>query len=365
MNAVFKILHRSLVIEFYKQNAAFFGLLLLVFFGFVKSNEHIAIGAFLVGNPEALFFLYILWMAYTVKVLLFQLPVINKPEHQFLESFFLLDRKTKILAVSSTSVLLLIPVLAYAMFLIFLALPEGQLTAIISIILCLFILLLSLALVILYQLNRLPHEKKIFQIRFFSRIALPAYLFFLTYLFRKESVMLILSKVYSCLLIIGTSALYATDTFDLRLLTTGVMLSVVGNVALLHKYVRFHYHSMAFTFNLPFSSFSIIGRHIVVIAILLIPEILTLIRHYPLSPGILDISGVLVFGLSLCFIMFAWMLRRQVALADFMVIVFWLVVVTTFFILFSIHPLILGILILAISVIITYIRHDKFEYADQ
>ena len=233
MKAVFKVLHRGLVVEFYKQNAGFFGLILLVFFGFVKSDEHIAIGAFFVGNPGALFFLYILWLAYTVKVLLFQLPVIHKPELQFLESFFLLDLKIKILTVTSTSILLLIPVLAYAIFLIFLALPNGQFTAVISIIICLTVLFALLASAILYWLNRLPHEKKIFQILFFKRIALPASLFFITFLFRKEIVLLILSKVYSCLLIVGTAALYDTDTFDLRLLTTGVMLSVVGNVALL------------------------------------------------------------------------------------------------------------------------------------
>ena len=122
---------------------------------------------------------------------------------------------------------------------------------------------------------------------------------------------------------------------------------------------------MAFTLNLPFSSLTIIGRHILVITILLIPEMLTLFRHYPLSPEIMDIAGIFVFGLGLCFIMFALMISRQVALADFMVNVFWFVVVVTFFVLFSVHPLILGILMLVISVIITYIRHDQYEHAGQ
>ncbi len=365
MNVVFKILHRSLVIEFYKQNAAFFGLVFLVFFGFIKSDEHIAIGAFLVGNPETLYFLYILLLAYAVKVMLFQLSAINKSEHMFLESFFLLDRKTRILTVASTSILLLIPVLTYALFLIFLALPQGLLTAVISIILCLATLLILLALVIQHQLNRLPHEKKIFQIRFFSRLTLPACLFYIAFLFRKEIVLLILSKVYSCLLLIGTTELYDTDAFDLRLLTTGVMLSIVGNVALMHKYVWFQYHSMAFTLNLPLRSFTIIRRHLLVIAILLIPEIITLFRYYPLSPDFIDALGELIFGIGLCFIMFAWMLRRQVALADFMVNVFWLLVGITFLILFSVHPLILGILMLVISANIIYIRHYQYEHSDQ
>lgn len=58
MRPVLNVINRCIVIEFYKQNAAFFGLILLVFFGFIKAQEHIAIGSFLIANPVALFYLY-------------------------------------------------------------------------------------------------------------------------------------------------------------------------------------------------------------------------------------------------------------------------------------------------------------------
>jgi hypothetical protein len=63
MTSVLKVLNRCLVVEFYRQNAGFFGLLFLILFGFIKAGEHIAIGSFLVANPTTLVFLYLAWIA--------------------------------------------------------------------------------------------------------------------------------------------------------------------------------------------------------------------------------------------------------------------------------------------------------------
>jgi hypothetical protein len=194
MKVVSNIIQRGLVVEFYKQNAAFFGLILLVFFGFIKSSEHIAIGSFLVNNPESLLFVYALWMAYAVKVVLFLLPAINRPENQFLANYFLLNPFTKF-TVSWTSVLvLLIPVIMYGVFLMSLSAMQGHVLPIFSIVACLFMLITILALLVNNQLNRLPHEKKIFQLRPFKKITIVPEFFFISFLIRNEIVLLILTK---------------------------------------------------------------------------------------------------------------------------------------------------------------------------
>lgn len=364
MKPVLKVVQRSLVIEFYRQNAAFFGLILLVFFGFVKSSEHVAIGTFLVGNADSLFFLYVLWIAYVVKVALFLLPAIHKPENQFLESFILLSRKTRIAAIASLSFSLLIPVVAYAAFLAFLAVSGGFFISLLSILICVITLLTLMTFLILHRLNGLPHERKIFQLRFFRKIPIPAPLFFVSYLLRHEIVLLFLTKLYSCLLIAGASALYRTDDFDLRLFTTGVLLASVGNVAILHKYVWFQYQPLAFSLNLPFGFAKIFRGQLTTVLIILIPEITVIFRHFPLIPDTLDILGILLFALGLCHLMYALMLRKQVELSDFLIVIFWLVVLSTFTILFSVHPAILGIIFLAISMTIAYIHHYQYEHSE-
>ena len=364
MRAILKILQRSLVIEFYKQNAAFFGLMILVLFGFIRGNEHLMIGAFLVTNPSALVFLYFLWVLYVGKVILFLLPTIHKPENRFLESFLLFDNKVKRTAVLSASVVLLMPALIYGGFLIFLATTEQIYLSVISILGSLVMLSMGLSFFIYYQLQKVPHEKQIFQIRFFKRMTIPSQLFFISFILRKEIVLLLLTKIYSCILIIGTSALYNTDNFDLRLMTTGILLASVANVAILHKYIWFQYNPMAFSQNLPLRFPKVVMHQIFSIVVISVPEILVLLRHYPLSMNALDVFGLLLFIIGLNYLMYAWMIRNQVELSNFIVVVFWLVVVTTFFILFSVHSIILGFISLAISMIIVYFRHYQYEHSE-
>lgn len=363
MKAVIKVMHRSLVIEFYKQNAAFFGLILLVLFGFIRGNEHLVIGAFLINNPEALVFVYVLWLAYTIKVLLFLIPAIRKSENTFLESFVLLTRRIKITSLCSVALALLVPALSYGAFLVFLAIAEQSFLPVLSILGCLLLLALGLSYCIYLLLRRLPHEKQAFQIRLFKKVTLPPQLFFISYLIRKEPILLLLTKIYGSLLVIGTSALYSTDDFDLRLLTTGIMLAAVGNVAIMHKYMWFQYQPMAFTLNLPLDFFTIVIRKIISITLLMFPEMLVLIRHYPMQLNALDFFGLLLFAISLSSFMYAWIIMREVALSKFVVVVFWLVVCLTLIILYAVHPLVLGSILLAISVIFIYIGHYKYEHA--
>ncbi len=364
MTSVFHIINRCIVVEFYKQNAAFFGLIFLILFGFIKSGEHIAIGSFLVATPSALYYLYILWLVYLIKVILFIIPAINKEDNHFMEVFCLLPMKLKINTVTLASVQLLMPIIAYALFLISLAFPHAFYISIFSLALSLCIFISVISYFFYAKLNALPHEKVTFQIRVFNKITIPSFLFFIEHMLRKEIVLLLLSKFYVCALLIGTSILYTTDQFDLRLLTIGVLLAFVGNVAIVHKYVWFRHYQMAFLKNLPLPLFTRLSSQVITFTVLLIPEFLVLSRHYPLEPHFLDITGIVLFGISLTLLMYALLLIKQAELSDFMIVMFWIVVVTTFLILFSIHPLILALLYLFISIPTIYIRHYKFEYVE-
>lgn len=365
MKEVLSVFTRCLAIEFYKQNAALFGLIFLIAFGFIKSSEHIALGSFLIANPSSLLFLYVLWIGYVFKVVLFIVPTLNREENHFMEAFYLFSSKNKIIAVSFMSMMLLIPVLAYSIFLIALAIFNSFYVSIISIALSLLILNFLLALILLKKLNDLPHEKSFVHIRLFSNIRRPSYLFFIEHLLRTDFVLLLLSKVYTSLMIIGTSALFSTGQFDLRLFSEGILLALVGNVAIMHKYIRFYYHDLKINANLPESFFKISAKHYATILLLLIPEIVLIVRHYPLDPIVIDVFGVIIFGFGIAVLMYGMLLIKQVELSDFVVQIFWLIVITTFLILFTIHPLILASMFILISITIMYLRQYKFEFIEK
>jgi hypothetical protein len=362
MKSVYHVIIRCIVIEFYKQNAAFFGLLLLVFFGFIKASEHLALGSFLVASPVTLFYLYALWIVYAIKVILFVLPAINKKENQFLESFLLLPVRVKITTASLSAFTLLIPIAAYVIFLVLLAIPHGYYLSIASLVITFIIILSGLAYVLNKKLSQLPHETSFLQLRLFRKFSIPAFLFFIEHLVRKEIVLLFLTKLYVCALLIGTVLLYQNDDFDLRVLTTGVLFALTGNLAIVHKYAWFQHHQMVFFRNLPHALWQIFLSQSITFGILLLPEFIVLFRHYPIEPFFWDIIGILLFSFSIYNLMYALVLIYPADLSKLMVPVFWIVILTTFIILFSIHPLILGTIYLLISISIIYFRYDQYEH---
>lgn len=365
MNAVIKVINRVIVVEFYRQNAAFFALIFLVSFGFIKFSEHIALGSFLVSNPPTLIYLFILWLAYAIKVVLFTLPTINKRENHFIEAFFLLPHAIKVISAFVSSFLLLLPILVYAIFLIFLALLDNNHVSAIILVLALIIFTVAISWLFYLKLSRLPHEKVFFRFKILKKYYTPSILFYIAYILRAEIVLLVFTKFYSCALIIGTTILYRTDQFDLRLLTTGVLLAFIGNVTLVHKYVWFQYRQMAFFRNLPITFIELFARHVFIFLVLLIPEFVTLLRYYPIEPRFMDLIGIVFFGVSILTLIYSLLLIKQGELSQFMTIIFWMVVFSTFLILFSVHPIILAVLFLLISATVIYFRHYQFEYIEK
>jgi hypothetical protein len=365
MASIIKVINRCLAVEFYRQNAAFFGLLFLIIFGFIRASEHVAIGSFLVANPATLLLLYAIWIAYEVKVLFFVIPATAKKENNFLSAFVLFTFRDKIKSIIPTTLALLLPIIAYAAFLITLALRHQFYLAIASLLLVFTVSAFGLSFLIFKRLNNIHVEKGFIQIPVFGKFARPSWLFFIEYLFRKEPVLLILSKAYSCLVIIGTSSLYHTDQYDLRLMATGILLSFTGNTSILHKFNWFNYHEMKFGLNLPLSFIKFYLAYYLTFTILLLPEFIVIFRYYPITLQIGDIAGLIFFGFGLCMVIYSMLLLKQLELSDFTVRVFWLIVISTFLILFSIHPLILGFLYILIAASIMYFWRFRFEIVEK
>jgi len=364
MGPVSKVIVRVLVVEFYKHNVAFFGLILLVFFGFIRGAEHVAIGKFLVSFPSALFFLYGLWLSYLVKILLFTGPAVFRVENQFLSNFSLLTLHDKRYSLLVTSCLLFLPAIAYGAFLLYLAVAQGFWIAVISVILAVVVFTLIIGMLLYKKLSELPHERTILQFRFATKYTRPAILYFTEHVLRNEPVLFFLTKAYSCLLIVGTSLLYQTDEFDLRLFTTGILLALSGNVALLNKYVIFYYHKLTIARNLPYSFGNILLFHLAATAVILIPEFIFLVKYFPLPMNLLDVAGLVVFGSGICMLIFSINLMKEADMEKMMIWMFWMIVGATFLILFSIHPMALGVLSLVEYSIVLKVRHYRFEFTE-
>jgi hypothetical protein len=365
MRTLLEVLHRTFVIEYYKQNAAFFGFFLLIFFGFIKSSEHLVIGQFLVEHPVALAFASLLWILYLLKVVLFELPEIRRSENQFLAQFALFPLATRFIALTIVAVSLLMPVIAYGVFLISLAYVGGHLRALLSVFAILVVLVLLLIKFIGWQLNLLPVEKRIRQFTFLKKSTLPFTLFFTNYLLRKQLTLFFLSKAYTCCIIYGTTVLYQTDDYDNRLMATGVLLAIAGNVALVYRYLWFQYNPLHFSLNLPVLYPQIFGIQLFNFVLISIPEMVVLLRYFPNELNAPNFIGMLTFSVGINYLMYSLMLKLRKDLSEFIVPLFWMVVLTTFGILFSLPSLLLGIIFIVASMTIVYFYHYRYEYSER
>lgn len=365
MRTLLKVLHRALVIEFYKQNAAFFGFFLLIFFGFIKSSEHLVIGQFLVEYPVALAFASLLWILYLLKVVLFELPEIRRSENQFLAHFLLFPLSARLYTITTLAVSLLAPIIAYGVFLMILAHSGRHFGALFSVVSILAILILVLNAFLGWQLHLLPVEKRIRQFSFLKKSTLPLALFFTNYLLRKQLTLVFLSKAYTCCIIYGTTVLYQTDDYDNRLMATGVLLAIAGNVALVYRYLWFQYNPLHFSLNLPVRFPQIFGIQLFNFVLISIPEMVVLMRYFPNELNAPNFIGMLTFSVGLNYLMYSLMLRLRKDLSEFIVPLFWMVVLTTFGILFSLPSLLLGIIFIVASMTIVYFYHYWYEYSER
>jgi len=80
--------------------------------------------------------------------------------------------------------------------------------------------------------------------------------------------------------------------------------------------------------------------------------------------SLLDVAGLVVFGSGLCMLIFSINLLKEADMEKMMIWMFWMIVGTTFLILFSMHPMALGALSLGIYSIVLKVRHYQFEFTE-
>jgi hypothetical protein len=135
-----------------------------------------------------------------------------------------------------------------------------------------------------------------------SRFKTPSYLFFIRYLFAKQPVLLLLSKVFTCFMLIGVCGLYPTDAYDERLLALGGLFAAAGHTVFCQQFFYYENQFLSFNRNLPLSSQQRILGYSLTYSLLLIPELIVLLRNLPEGVNYLFALQLIIFILSMIFL---------------------------------------------------------------
>lgn len=271
-------LNRIFVGPFYARNAGTFLVLMLLAFGFLSATEHRALIMSALGSPLLLSFVFVLWGFYLVKTVSFVWQELAAPEHLFLQTFWLIPAPKRLALWLTILTALLFPILAYGGWMIQIAAHFGRWNSLTAIAVFMLLLIAVGAVLADFRLRhpnpnalRLPH----------LTIRLPYELFFPTYWLRREPLSLVLTKAFSCLLLVGVCRLYPTDDYDQRLLLIGLLLAVLGHSQVGGQVSAFERKYLLFLPNLPLSWAQRFGRYVLTYGLLWLPELLILLRNCP------------------------------------------------------------------------------------
>lgn len=277
------LLNRLFVGSFYAQNAGTFLVAILLVFGFLRAPEHEALITAALGSPLLLAMVFVLWGLYLLKTTAFVRQTLTAPEHLFLQTFWLVSTPTRWALWGAVQTALLLPVIAYAYWMLTIAIRLQQWTSFGLITGIILILVATGAGLNDYRLRhpgpdsfRLPH----------FAIKLPYELFFPTYWLRHEPLSLVLTKAFSGLLLTGVCRLYPTDDYDQRLLLIGLLLSVLGHSQVGGQLSAFERQYLLILPNLPMAWWQRFGRYILIYGLIWLPELLILLRNCPAAVGI-------------------------------------------------------------------------------
>lgn len=335
MNALLIVLRKTIVNQFYRQNAGLFFVVLMLAGSFLRAGDHIALAEATVHSPVMLTLYQAFWLLYTVFATRFAVGTIRQTE--VLYQLRLIPTLRRWLSLLTVQYTLLSPILVYTAFVGWISWQQGtsgsswQLVAGVIFMLVVPLFWLDHA---LKTPNRQPLTVRLGG-DWHERFTTPYTLFFIRHLIKNQPVLLFITKVGTCLLILGVLNLYPTDDYDIRLLALGAMLMAVSHSTVAYHLYQFEHERLAILRNLPIRPSRRLLSYALVFALLLLPEALLLPRYQPVGVSLVALAGVWVFGHSVTLLLFTLLLPRHRSLDQLMPLVCALLLVFFFCIMYQ------------------------------
>ncbi|OEK03360.1 hypothetical protein BFP97_18335 [Roseivirga sp. 4D4] len=363
MSPVAKVLVKTIVKEFYKENAGFFLVILGLGFGFLKTPQHIDIASALAFRPIYYLIPMVLWILYTLKTLNFFSRIKRLPQNRFLTSISGLENKRLKPLVVFIQLLLLIPILGYGIFMTIIAIGLQQTySALILVVSNVFLLMVAAHFLFLQLVKPIDPKTSSFASR---RIGiLPKTYPFLPihHLFQRHSISLILTKLFSIGLILGATAIFNMEGVDLRYLALGTLLSSAIHANFSYRHYEFEMSSLLLYRNLPMPRVKSFGQNALTYIILSIPEFLVFFGNNIQSVAIVDLVQIALIIPVISVLHHAMIKHQAFDLEGYFKYIFFLTAFLFFVILGYVPIYLLEIILLAVALALAS-RSDTSERA--
>ncbi len=320
-----KFLVKSWVYPFYRTYAGFLFVVFLFAAGLLKGEEHVAIAKFFTSDVKNLAYPYFGLLLYEFLTLHFSIRWISEQKNMFLRDLVYVSGRPRTVILGIIILYLHIPVIAYSLFLLGMALASGQIPVSLVIIFG-SIFKLAIFTFILYRFLLFPVEKKynrIFRITLPGFLNFPVIIFSIKHFFSKSFLSFLLSKTLS----IGTLMVFilliqTIDNYE-RFASVVITLIFISNAFLSYELFKFQNTDLNVFRNLPLKPWIILLQSLMIMIILNLPEILIIFRNFSSLISIWDLSMNVMNGLMVLLFLFAYLVYYNIDLQQYITRIFW------------------------------------------
>lgn len=307
MKIISSTLIRVFAKTFYQVHAPIFLFVIGICFGFMSGIEHKAMAVFFVSSPIFISIPVVVWAAYTAKVIHFNRLTLHLDRNAFVFNITLLGLSAQLQAFCILLIIQLLPIVAYAVFLMTIAIQLQKILSLIIIPSSIVILLMGAVIAFSLSLKINTRKKSVFNFLRLFKIRYPRFytMCCVEWIVREDLVTFFVTKIFGCMILLGITKLYQADHYDWRLLIIGLTITFSLNVNALLQLHRFENSAFQLTRNLPWSIAKRFLNNALVIMCLALPEWGILVRNYPGNLSFTTAALSVLFGLSLHLLFYA------------------------------------------------------------
>ena len=320
-----KLLWKTLVRQYYRQNAGFFLFFFLIFFGVVAPSQqpayHYALIRGMLAVPLLLALVFFFWLLYAVKCGQWITGLQQNPDHHFLHILPLLGKAKVFWLLLEMQFVLFMPVTAYALAVVGVALHESAwVTAVI--VFC-FILLVCLTAAAFYQYDLFHPGRRSFSKRAGKRRRrMPYWSFLLRSFLAEHKALLAGIKLSGCGILYLLLRMQGPGDYDIRMPFLIFSMALFGHGVLIYHMRRMEEQQLLFYRSMSVPLRSRWMQYGVLYLLLLLPEIVTITWLMPEHIRLKDALGFVLAGYSTLLLLNSCLFIAALRKSDFLKLTF-------------------------------------------
>lgn len=352
MTHPYKAIWKSLVRQFYIQNAGFFFFIFMVFFGVVAPSEqpayHYALIRGIIATPAMLALVMTGWLWYAFKCCRWTIGLLQSPDHRFLHMLVLKGRSPLFKLLLRIHAALHMPVLGYALAIIGVALYQKNWSIVIIVVAFNATVCLTAAAVYLRDLLHPGYLSKTGITPILQRRSISYWSILARNILTNQKALWMGIKLYGCLILYLLLKLDPPAHYDIRMPFLAYTIGLFGHGLLIYQLREMESQRLRFYRGMPISLLHRWLQYGILFLLVMTPEMITIGWLTPHYIQYKDALGFVLAGYSTLMLLNSCLFIASLTKSDFIKLVFVLFGILYFGVL-SDHLILLSGLLLAMA----------------